>query len=56
MIDTNKIEPFLYRFIKRDGQIVTVMYTQCNLSAIDGRSIAQGMYIDINKIKNLTKI
>ncbi|MDU4622656.1 MAG: PAS domain-containing protein, partial [Clostridioides difficile] len=56
MIDTNKIEPFLYRFIKRDGQIVTVMYTQCNLSAIDGRSIAQGMYVDINKIKNLTKI
>ncbi|HDX7128317.1 TPA: EAL domain-containing protein [Clostridioides difficile] len=56
MIDTNKIEPFLYRFIKRDGQIVTVMYTQCNLSAIDGRSIAQGMYVDVNKIKNLTKI
>ncbi|NJI78882.1 EAL domain-containing protein [Clostridioides difficile] len=56
MIDTNKIEPFLYRFIKRDGQIVTVMYTQCNLYAIDGRAIAQGMYIDINKIKNLTEV
>lgn len=56
MIDTNKIEPFLYRFIKRNGQIVTVMYSQCNLSAIDGRSIAQGMYIDVDKIKNLIDI
>lgn len=56
MIDTNNIEPFLYRFIKRNGQIVTVMYKQCNLSAIDGRSIAQGMYIDVDKIKNLIDI
>lgn len=56
MIDTNKIESFLYRFIKRNGQIVTVMYKQCNLSAIDGRSIAQGMYIDVDKIKNLIDI
>lgn len=56
MIDTNNINPFLYRFIKRNGQIVTVMYKQCNLSAIDGRSIAQGMYIDVDKIKNLIDI
>lgn len=48
MIEGENMAPFVYRFIRRDGSISTVLYHQCTVKASDKRPLVQSMYIRLD--------
>ena len=50
MIEGENIPPFVYRFIRRDKTISTVVYYQCTVAATDKRPLIQSMYISLDHL------
>ena len=50
MIEGEKVEPFVYRFIRHDGSISRVLYYQCTVEAADHRPLIQSMYIWLDSL------
>ena len=55
MIEGEKVEPFVYRFIRHDGSISRVLYYQCTVEAEDHRPLVQSMYIWLDRLPQINR-